>query len=367
MNLKEHIIEINDEKLDDWNLLDWDNPNPYDYRYYKMLGLALFERVFGKNAFPLDAAYNSDFDYYKTPSTFLSRNAYSIYSLCKNSILDFKLLFSLYDAYLYYFLKFINRDNISSKNYKELSVKLSNGSTDKMYYLNKCFFYTMNDLPLILNNKQLEYGVSLEIYKDFLIGMYQMAHMMRWRSIDKIVCEYEVGNYNTSHYASTYIEAFDKAYDRALYELTNYSRVSTSIDAGTSYVRRFKTIRDSFLFDVNVSITKNYTITCPQKLPYNSIAELYIGKYDIFSGGLFSVDSKYKGTPYLTSPVMLYDRKNVNENENITFKLEDLEKKDYMIKLPSYDKDDEFYISEYYYIDSLLIYDCNNSYKLKAN
>lgn len=363
MNLKEHIIEINDEKLDDWNLLNWDNPNPYDYRYYKMLGLALFERVFGQNAFPLDKI-NTMYDTgYNTSNRFLTLNAYLVYSLHRNSILDFKLLLSLYNAYLYYFLFFINKDNINSKFCKEIEINSANDSSVKVSYLHKCYFYTMDDLPIILKNKYLDYGTSLETYKDFLVGMYQMACMMRWRCTTKLASEASFSHGEA--YGDTYNEAFSKAFNKALSDI-NSPNVSSSLSLGSSSVTKY-----SENFRADVSMVRNTSIKCYQKLPYDSTVELYIGRHKLLTGQVYEIpaSASFDETEpsYLTDSIMLYDRKNVNKNEIITFKLEDLKEKDYIIKLPSYDEDDTFHISKYKNISYLLIYDCNNSYKLKAN
>lgn len=369
MNLKEHIIEINDEKLYDWDLLNWDNPDPYDYRYYKMLGLALFERISNKNAFSLDRYRPGGYDRSRrVVLTFLEQNAYIIYSLRKNSILDFKLISSLYDAYLNVFTYFVNRDNLDSKFYKEYKEE-----SFKTCYLNKSVFYTIDDLPKILNNKQLLYGASPETYKDFLIGMHQMALMMRWRVSSKFYCEYESGSTSRLYrIAYTYNEAFNRAYTSALSNLTESSRSPyVGFTIGSSTVQRFEEFQKpgNFLFSVMVTIYKNINIKFYQKIPYSSTVELYISKPNILTGGIDALGTTIDSLdpPYLTDSIILYDRKNVSENESIMFTIEDLDKEDYKIELPDYDKNDEFSISKSYSIDYLLIYDCNNSYKLKAN
>lgn len=369
MNLKEHIIETNNEKLDDWNLLNWDNPNPYDYRYYKMLGLALFERVCDKNAFSLDIA--NPVYYFDRGSPFLMTNSYIIYGLHKNSILDFKLILSLYDAYLYYFLYFINRNNIDSKFYKEYTIT-EDEKEFKSRILSKSIYYTLDDLPKILKGKKLVYGDSPNTYKDFLIGMYQMALMMRWRAIYNLCMEVEHGVSDVV-YEDTYNQAFNTAYNSLM---KNFVKMSSSRSSSPSYrsqayvaTSRRKDINDNWYFIYYITADRDITISCYQKLLYDSVAELYLGSSGSLSG--YPVESSnidyFGDSPFLTSSLMLYDRKTVNKNEIISFKVEDLQKNDYMIELPDYDKDETFSISKYYGFEFLIIYDCNNSYKLKAN
>lgn len=362
MNLKEHIIEVNDEKLDDWNLLDWDNPNPYDYRYYKMLGLALFERVFGQNAFL--ATYNENIF-----GTFLVKNSYIIYGLHKNSILDFKLLLSLYDAYLFYFSFFINKDNIDSKFYKEYT-GFDNEKELKYFFLNKSIYYTENDLPEILKDKKLVYGSSPNTYKDFLIGMYQMAHMMRWRSYYDLVFEYKYG-LGVSSNKTTYTQAFNEAYDKAINTGHEYAQDSLYYRLNRSSVSRYEGRDYNYYFSAYIQVMRDITISSYKKFPYDSVVELYLGSIGGFDGTPLIVGTNKSHTDYdpsfLTTSIMLYDRKNVNKNEIVSFKIEDLQRKEYMIELPNYDKDDEFSTSKEYALSYLIIYDCNNSYKLKAN
>lgn len=367
MNLKEHIIEINNEKLDDWNLLNWDNPNPYDYRYYKMLGLALFERVCDKNAFSLDNA--QPVYYFDINSTLLMDNSYIIYGLHKNSILDFKLILSLYDAYLHYFLYFINRNNIDSKFYKERTI-IYKGKKIKTTFLSKSIYYTLDDLPKILKGKKLVYGDSPNTYKDFLIGMHQMALMMRWRASYNLCMEVESGVSDMMVYEDTYNQAFNTAYNNLMKNFVKMSRIGNSKpfyykQAYVSTSRR-KDVNDNWYFSYYISTNRDITISCYQKLPYDSVAEFYLGSYGSLSG--YPVESSnidyYGDSPFLTSSLMLYDRKTVNKNEIISFKVEDLRKKDYMIELPDYDT---FSITKNYGFEFLIIYDCNNSYKLKAN
>lgn len=369
MNLKDHIIEINDEKLDDWNLLNWDDPNPYDYRYYKMLGLALFERVFDKNAFSLDISDKIYFN--RSNSTFLGLNSYIIYGLHKNSILDFKLILALYDAYLWYFLFFVNRSNIDSKFYKEYITK-QDGREFKYAFLNKCIYYTFDDLPKILKGKKLVYGASPDTYKDFLIGMYQMALMMRWRINHKLYLEYESGRSDTA-FKDTYNQAFNSAYDSLLKSFTKVSTINNNLIEfyhSTISSSRRKASNDSnkLIFSYYIDTNRNLTISCYQKLPYDSVVEFYLGSLGSFSGyPFYSDDTTYDSPPFLTDSVMLYDRKTVSKNEVISFKIEDLQKKDYILELPDYDEDDTFSIRKSYRFDFLIIYDCNNSYKLKAS
>lgn len=369
MNLKEHTIETNDEKLDDWKLLNWDNPNPYDYRYYKMLGLALFERVCDKNAFSLDIA--QPVYYFDRNSTLLMNNSYIIYGLHKNSILDFKLILSLYDAYLNYFLYFINRNNIDSKFYKEYTI-IYKGKEFKTTFLSKTIYYTLDDLPKILKGKKLVYGDSPNTYKDFLIGMYQMALMMRWRAGYNVCIESESST-SDREYEDTYTQAFNAAYNDLMKNFVKTSSIGhykpfyySQAHASTS---RRKDINDNWYFSYVISAKRDITINCYQKLPYDSVAEFYLGSYGSLSGiPLESSSINYYGdSPFLTSSPMLYDRKTVNKNEIISFKVEDLRKKDYMIELPDYDKDETFSITKNYGFEFLIIYDCNNSYKLKAN
>lgn len=374
MNLKNQIIDV-EESLDDWNKLNWDNPDPNDYRYYKMLGLALIERIAGYNFYALETARPDPFVHTAVRSfenTFLYYHANYIYALNKNSILHYNFLFSLFSAYCIYYKNFINLENVYSKNIQEFDLKnqsIGGTGTYKYITLNKSFYYSEEDFPEILKGKKLIFGDKLDNYKDFLIGMYQMALKMKWRLITFQYIEYSIGSGISSDSHTSYMTEFNKAYNKAISsfsKITSYGPYGyTNFTCGYSTVtRRIYDDEEGPVFSASVGVYKDFKIKAGRILPFETTVNLYLLNYGLLDA---SISKKETDIPFLKDYIILYDSKKFSANEEIEFEIESLNKNDLILELPHYKDKDEFSISKTFTYDYILIYDCNNSYKLKAN